>query len=207
MLQELYKEAVKTNADVVICDYWVNSEHIIQQQPSAPDHLTILQELFQQLHGSCCNKFLKRTCYNIYKIRFHQELTYCEDLTFWVQLYKHPIKTSYLPKAFYHYIQHSESICKIHTNFAEDMDWLLIKLLKKDLKDYHKIRRNAIARLSLFVVEDAFQYGNFTTFSFVKRHCKYVPYFLRYKNRPLSNRLFLARVCLGMYGYYKKQIK
>ena len=206
MLEELYNEAVEKDADIVICDYWVNNERIVKQQPSALDHLTILQELFQQLYGSCWNKLLKRSFYESSHVEFYKELSYCEDLTFWVRLFQYPVKVAYLPKAYYHYVQHSESMCKTHVNYEKDRDWNLIRILKRDLRNYHKVRKMALTRLSYFIVTDAFQFGNFSTVSFTKRYSKYVPFLLTYKNIPLSQRLLLARICLGMYGYYKKRI-
>lgn len=209
MLQELYDKAKDNDSDVVICDFYVNTpvqEFIVKQEPSNLNHLTVLLELFQQLHGSCCNKLLKRSCYSNYNIIFHKELTYCEDLTFWVQLFQKPVNIVYLPKAFYHYVQHPKSLSKTHGSSQEDKDWKLIKTLKKDLRGNNNILKHACSRLSCFIVEDAFRYGSFTTFSFVKRHFKYIPFLITYKSISLSHRLFLTRLCVGMYGYYKKRI-
>ena len=67
MLEELYNKAIKENADVVICDFYTNNGNIekyVKQQPNGLDHTSILHGLFQQLHGSCWNKLVKRVCYN-----------------------------------------------------------------------------------------------------------------------------------------------
>ena len=69
MLEELYKKAKEEDADVVICDFYEDigdKRKYIRQQPSALDHKTVLRELFQQLHGSCCNKigYLPRAFYH-----------------------------------------------------------------------------------------------------------------------------------------------
>ena len=67
MLEELYKKAKEEDADVVICDFYEDigdKRKYIRQQPSDLDHKTVLRELFQQLHGSCCNKLVKRACYS-----------------------------------------------------------------------------------------------------------------------------------------------
>lgn len=76
MLQELYAKAVAEAADVVICDYYVDTKKktsLVKQQPASLDAKNILKELFQQLHGSCCNKLVKRACYNKVKACFSQE--------------------------------------------------------------------------------------------------------------------------------------
>ncbi len=60
MLEELYKKAKEDDADMVICDYYMNdgkNQTYITQKPTVLDRKTVLGELlFQQLHGSCCNK-------------------------------------------------------------------------------------------------------------------------------------------------------
>ncbi len=60
MLKELYAKAKEEDADMVICDFYAHyGEKVVYvcQQPSALDHDTVLCELFQQLHGSCCNNW------------------------------------------------------------------------------------------------------------------------------------------------------
>ena len=57
MLEELYTKAISENADIVICDYFNNigpKQTVCNQRPSSLEPKKILQELFQQLHGSCC---------------------------------------------------------------------------------------------------------------------------------------------------------
>ena len=106
MLEELYRKAKEEDADMVICDFYEerkNKTLYIRQQPSSLDHETVLCELFQQLHGSCCNKLVKRACYSKFIIKFPTCVNYCEDLYFWIALLQHDINISYLGKAFYHY--------------------------------------------------------------------------------------------------------
>lgn len=105
MLEKLYEEAKKENADMVICDYIEErngKQKYIKQEPSALDHETVLKELFQQLHGSCCNKLVRRSCFNLYNIKF-PNLIYCEDLFVNIMLLKNPLIVRYLDMAFYHY--------------------------------------------------------------------------------------------------------
>lgn len=119
MLQELYTKAISEDADVVICDYYVDANDksfVVKQEPSSLDAKTILKELFQQLHGSCCNKLVKRVCYNKFEIHFPIGLNYCEDLLTWIQMFQHDeLRIAYLPKAFYHYVQHTNSITHVYT--------------------------------------------------------------------------------------------
>lgn len=206
MLEELYECAKKNQADMVICDFYIDAfQHIIEkkQNPSNLDHLTVLRELFQHLHGSCWNKLLKRTCYKQYGVSFPSGVSYCEDLSFWVRLLKEPIRITYLPKAFYHYVQHETSIVRNYMNKKEDDGWKLMTLLGTELKAYPDIRKIAQSRTALTVVKDAFMYGKFNSFTFFIRYAKYVPYLLQYKKSSLRERLFYVRVCLGLYSYYQ----
>lgn len=105
MLSELYKKAKEENTDMVICDFyeeWENNTKYITQKPSSLNHETVLKELFQHLHGSCCNKLVRRACYSSYNIKF-PNLNYCEDLFVNIMLLTNPIKVSYVGNAFYHY--------------------------------------------------------------------------------------------------------
>ena len=114
MLEELLLKAKETRADVVICDYYINKgeQQIYRnQRPTSLNSSQVLIDLFQQLHGSCCNKLAKRVCYNRYHIGFPRDVNYCEDLLTWVQLFSHnEVVVTYLPKAFYHYCMNENSI-------------------------------------------------------------------------------------------------
>lgn len=107
MLEELYAKAKAEDADMVICDYYVNNgnhQQYVKQQPLNLDSSTVLHELFQQLHGSCWNKLVKRVCYNVNNVIFPQNMVCWEDLYVNVSLIKKGnLSIAYLPKAFYHY--------------------------------------------------------------------------------------------------------
>ena len=119
MLTELVEKAEKTNADMVICDFYQNNKNsqiYLSQNPSLLDHHAVLKELLSQiLHGSCCNKLIRRECIIKYGISFPLDIIRWEDL--WVNclLLIHPIKVVHLPKAFYHYDQvvNTESIVRV----------------------------------------------------------------------------------------------
>lgn len=131
MLEDLYNKAIEENADMVICDFYenTNSKQIYRkQQPTKLDNITVMAELYQQLHGSCCNKLIRRSCFNKYNIHFTPWLSFCEDLCLNTQLLKFNIKISYVPKAYYHYVTNinSNSIVKR----------IALDTLKYDLKVY-----------------------------------------------------------------------
>lgn len=206
MLEKLFECATKNHADIVICDFYINAfqrEIQKEQKPTNLDHITVLRELFQQLHGSCCNKLLRQSCYKKFGVSFPIGVSYCEDLSFWVCLLKNSIRIAYLPKAFYHYVQHETSIVHNYMNKKEDDGWKLMTLLGKELKAYPDIRKIAQSRTALTVVKDAYIHGKFNSFTFFMRYAKYVPYLLQYKKSSLRERLFYVGVCLGLYSYYQ----
>ena len=142
-LEELYKKAKEEDADVVICDFYEDigdKRKYIRQQPSDLDHKTVLRELFQQLHGSCCNKLVKRACYNG-DVRFVPDLTFCEDLCFNALILRKEIKIGYLPRAFYHYEQNVNA-GSLTRNSSPEQYVVLMNILEKglDTADFQMIR-------------------------------------------------------------------
>lgn len=116
MLEELYAKAKAEDADMVICDYYTNSGDRqvlnVQSPTDVSDNEQIIRDLFQQLHGSCWNKLVRRVCYSKYDIRFPEGINYCEDQLTIVRLLSCPLKVTYLNKAFYHYFDNPDSITR-----------------------------------------------------------------------------------------------
>lgn len=107
MLEGMYGKALSDNADMVICDYVEDSaasSKTIKQAPSDLSSKVVFKELFHDLHGSCCNKLIRRSLFKMYGIRFPDGYTILEDLYVTAMLCSHDIRISYLPKAFYHYV-------------------------------------------------------------------------------------------------------
>ncbi len=149
MLEELYAKAENDDADVVICDFFSNTDTgqtLCKQRPSELKADVILRELFQQLHGSCCNKLVRQACYNKYNVRFPKGINHCEDLLFWAQLLQHnDVKVSYLPKAFYHYYVNSNSITRHYTRSTYEMRLkYLTKLYEILSPKYKSIKQQAV---------------------------------------------------------------
>lgn len=103
MLTSLYEKAKETKADMVVCDFWVNKKYY--SQFFYPETASVLTEgLFQQLHGSCWNKLVRRSCYVKSNIRFSPaHICIAEDLLFNLRILHQNITVCHLPKAFYHY--------------------------------------------------------------------------------------------------------
>lgn len=117
MLEDLVAEATRTDADIVICDYTIDYDgysRVVNQQLGTLTQETMAIGLFQQLHGSCCNKMIKSSCYN--RGKFYAGIDLSEDLLYICQVLMHARTISYLPKACYHYVtKHEESQSKIFT--------------------------------------------------------------------------------------------
>lgn len=107
MLEELYEKATKENADIVICDYLSykkgKNRHITQAPQSLEAKELLRQYLRLELHGALWNKLIKRELYTRYSIKFPKEITRWEDMFVLCSILTHNVRTTYLPKAFYHY--------------------------------------------------------------------------------------------------------
>ncbi len=184
MLELLYEKAKSENADMVICDFYVENggERIfVRQQPSDLKHEIVLRELFQHLHGSCCNKLIRRSCYQRYNVFFPLDLSYSEDLFVCCSLLLHDIKVAYLNKAFYHYIQNVNENSIVRTRDVSQ-DILLIHYLKKILP-YDVYKDIALPKLSFVMSKYLFLQSTISTrkyretiwpYKFVLLKCKTV---------------------------------
>ncbi len=159
MLHDLYYKAVDEHADVVICDFYIDNNGLescrVEQKPSSLDPKTVLSELFQQLHGSCCNKLAKRACYSNYGIKFPVGLNYCEDLLIWVQLFSHDVKIAYQPRAYYHYCYNNNSITQRFSRKLYDQSRMVVALLEK-LYPENEHKQAAINRHKMNIKTAAF---------------------------------------------------
>lgn len=164
MLEEMYTHARNSDYDLVICDYYKDCTDGIKyckQQPSSLKHSVILSELFHKLHGSCCNKLVKRTCFLNYNIKFPSGINYCEDLYVWVILLQNPIKISYLNKAFYHYDNYTNvnSISRNYTLEKYNERRHFYTIIRSHLKEEYKFHCNALLANIAF---EAFRHNIFT---------------------------------------------
>lgn len=109
MLQELYNKAKETDADMVICDFYVDTEnecvYRTQNVSSITSSVVLKDLLFHRLHGSLWNKLIRLACYTENNIKFIKDLNYFEDYLVCLKILMHDIKIAYLDQAFYHYDQ------------------------------------------------------------------------------------------------------
>jgi glycosyltransferase involved in cell wall biosynthesis len=111
MLETLYNEAERTQVDMLICDYYydtVLSSGVCKQEPGSLDNKSIIIGLLNgTLHGSCCNKLVRKESLIRHDLHF-PNCDICEDLYINIALLLKEVKVGYINKAFYHYVQRGD---------------------------------------------------------------------------------------------------
>lgn len=107
MFSDMYDEAIRQQADMVICDYRElthEGEAYRKQEPTALDGVTVLDDILNgKLYGALWNKMMRREWLLATKACFPQELSMREDLIFLCQCLPFAKKITYIPKAYYGY--------------------------------------------------------------------------------------------------------
>lgn len=117
MLEEMVEVAHNRKADMVISDfYFIYPGNVVEyrsQQPKSLEPLVVLGEMMFNLHGSLCNKLIRRRLLYEYKISFIEGMNVTEDQYMVLRLLAHDISVAYIPKAYYHYdhTRNEDSIC------------------------------------------------------------------------------------------------
>lgn len=204
MLEELYAKAQAEDADMVLCDFYVETlsgQQYEKQQPSSLDHYTVQRELFQQLHGSCWNKLVKRACYNTYGVRFPVGVNFCEDEYTNMALLCNPLRIAYVPKAFYHYVRtlSDSALSRTYNEHSYEVDTHIRDLYARLLKDtpnadiaYESKTQTIIGRAFFFGAQ---YYSNA---AFRRRFHTYRRAAWQCADR-LSFRILMVLACMGMY--------
>lgn len=201
MLEELYRKAKEEDADMVICDFFNNSElsqTICTQKPSQLRHDVVQCELFQQLHGCCWNKLVRRACYNDFHIRFPEGVACREDVFVNTSLLAHDIKVAYLPRAFYHYdsFSNGNSIVRSRTRESFEKDEHLAHVLSEALKG-SAAEKIGKADACYCLMTRAF-IGHFFTSAEYRNRCRpYIMYSFAGHEGLMSLYVYLS--CLGCY--------
>lgn len=135
MYESMYNHAKRHNADMVICDFVYASSSqnaICSQKPSSCDYHIVFKELFEHLHGSCCNKLSRRKSIIDAKIKFDPDLNICEDLLYIASLVKTGISVSYIPKPYYYYrnVSSESSLARKYSDKQYHTDVLMAQKLR-----------------------------------------------------------------------------
>jgi glycosyltransferase involved in cell wall biosynthesis len=108
MLERLWAAARRDDADIVVCDYFVDypkGRRYVAQPVPATGVETLGLLLRHKIHGSLCNKLVRRSLYTDNGIRTLPGLNYMEDFLLYTKLFPVARRISYLPEAFLHYVQ------------------------------------------------------------------------------------------------------
>lgn len=118
MLESMYEEAKLSNADMVITDYYLDREMFSTYKIGAKENINasnFLKEIVMgNFIGACWNKLVKCSFYK--KSFFPEGVNYSEDLFVLAQILQNNPSISYVPKAFYHYMQYGNTNSLINTN-------------------------------------------------------------------------------------------
>lgn len=116
-LEVLYTTSKKSNADMVFCDLVI---HYVDgaverrcQRPKSLNSISLMGEMFFDLHGSLCNKLIRLSLLRQYGIGFTQGMNIAEDQFVVLRLLAHGITASYTTETVYHYdhTQNPDSMC------------------------------------------------------------------------------------------------
>lgn len=206
MLEELYKKAKEDDADMVICDFYINTykgQTYLKQQPSSLDRKIVLKELFTHLHGSCCNKLIKLESFKRSGIRFPNGISFCEDLYVNAAMLLSEIRVSYLNKAFYHYVKNrSDSLSRRYDENSEKQNIALRDIFIKLMKGT-ELEDNLNEKFTYSVVSKAFWGGSsfYTSKHFKEKYSHYL-----YVVENASNSIEKYLLLFSIWGFYHPMI-
>lgn len=204
MLECLYSKVKQDDADMVICDYFINLSHkeiYHSQKPDSLDSDSVLKGLFLYLHGSCWNKLVRSKCIHKYKIKFNPELSFCEDLNYNSSLLLNDIKISYLPKAFYHYDQFSNDSSIVRQTYSDakyDSDVRLYEIMTEMLRN-NAAYEDCKSNMGYLVVLRAFEANVYNSSEFRQRCKRFTSCVIKRKRIRLPYRLIYILSCIGLY--------
>lgn len=107
MYEDLYQKAIKTDADIVGCDYIkVSTDGILRVKCdfSLPQN-QLLRELIRgnKVEAYLWNRLIKRRFYQQGSYRADKEITFLEDMAVTVPMHLNTHKVEYVPKPLYYY--------------------------------------------------------------------------------------------------------
>lgn len=209
MLENLYSEAVRTNADIVMCDFYYdyayrNKLRRRYQCPDALDSDSLVAYLlkYRGMSPSLFNKLVRHECYRRYSISIPEEIkSYGEDFFVCLSLVsKSDIRVAYIPKAYYHYMQDVNASSLTRSYKREDFT------RESKLKEYackimqgHKLYALTEQRMTYNLVRRAFNGGIFSSKEFRRLTYDYRNSILHNHHIAWHRRYRLYFSCLGLY--------
>lgn len=108
LLETLYREAVRTEADIVSCDYVEEfpGRSVLRRQPVPASPRECVRMLLQEtLVSTCWLRLVRRRLYTDWGITFPDGMGMWEDMAVVPRLYARAIRVGYVPSALYHYVR------------------------------------------------------------------------------------------------------
>lgn len=152
-LEALYSTAISKDADMTICDLYLNTknkqEYLKQGYPNITAKLLLNDLICQRLHGSLTNKLIRTSCIKEFNVQIPENLILSEDLYFCCALLRYNIVVAYLPKAFYHYQKNESSLTNSLSTKTFESKLILIKEISKiipayEYDDFFALKKTAI---------------------------------------------------------------
>lgn len=148
MFEGLIQTALSSKADMIICNYFHdnnNQKISYPQKPLSCNSLDIIRDILEgRLHGSTCNKLIRNELIIQHAISFNEQVNYCEDVLFIVQVLLKSKEITYLDKTYYHYCFNDQSITN-KANLSQisrfpfylDNLWFTVRDYPKLIDSYH----------------------------------------------------------------------
>ena len=179
-LDQLYKKAKETNADMVMCDLYYNDPYqqtYSRQEPTSLNHLDVLKDiLLDEVQGFTVIKLIKKELYQKYDIKYPLGMYGCEDQYTICKLLKNDIKIAYLPQAYYHYMHYGQdSLSRHYDEKTYQQDLNIRNLFTELVREYPDLKTIAWERKTLSMISRAFIYGkkSFDNRTFKKEFYQY----------------------------------
>lgn len=138
MVEELYTKAKADDSDMVWSDFYVdfqNTKKAILRKQNVPLDPTscIIKILSGSLHAGLWNKLIKRDVCTTKNIHFPEGVNMCEDLAFNVSYLVHAQRIRYINRAFYHYVQNTNSTTIARTRQSFESEFKVVDILEKTI--------------------------------------------------------------------------
>ncbi len=164
MLSELYSAAITMDSDIVFCDFYYtkyNIDRVVKINFTHSSSIAIQRILTGELQGFMCNKLVRRTLFSEHNIKFNSTITMGEDMLVMCQLLLQTKNISYIPKAFFHYVQHNLSTVALRKPSSFDSQRTLVKHFEILLNNDSSFE-NAINMNKIFVKKEMLLHGMYS---------------------------------------------
>lgn len=174
----LQKKALRTNADIVMFDHYVNyaSKQCHYRQESAYTGLECLDLLFKgKMHGGTCTKLIKRKLYLDNKITYIEGLNMLEDISVVFRLFYFAQHIEYIPQPLYHYFQgNANSYCTQMSPSSCENILDLLHLMKSFFVE-HKVSATLLDSFNYFYASSILSIlMSVNSFTLYQKYAKYL---------------------------------